>query len=329
MNDELINNSAQSTQNSAKPSATATEMTSALLRIKNKEYRMGKKFTTIAIAYDFDGTLAKGNIQENSFIPDLKIKKTEFWKEVKNITQQNEMDEILAYMYLLIREARNNGEVKFDRNSLRAHGKNVTYFDGVSDYFTRMNKYAKSKKINIQHYIISSGTKEMIEGTTIARYFKTIYASSFKYDQHDIPEWPALAINYTTKTQFLFRINKGIDNAWDNSKINKFIPSHERPIPFEHMIYIGDGLTDVPAMKLVKDKGGISIGVYDPNKRQRKKVENLLAEGRVSYVASANYSKGSELDQIITSFVDQISAKATVEKFAKQSSQTKELKKRL
>ncbi|MDX9703261.1 MAG: HAD family hydrolase [Candidatus Auribacterota bacterium] len=276
---------------------------------------MGKKHTTLAIAYDFDGTLAKGNIQENSFIPDLRMKKSDFWKEVKKLTKEHEMDEILAYMFLLINKAR-QGEIKFDRESLKAHGKDVSYFDGVEDYFGRINKYAHQKQIKLEHYIISSGTKEMIEGTTIAKHFKTIYASSFKYDQHNVPEWPAIALNYTTKTQFLFRINKGINNAWDNSKINAYVPKEERPIPFERMIYIGDGLTDVPAMKLVKDQGGTSIGVYAPKSRKKSAVEKLLDEQRVSYVAPANYSDGSELDQIIKAVIDQTSSIASVQKYA-------------
>lgn len=281
---------------------------------------MAKKHTVFAIVYDFDGTLAKGNIQENSFIPDLGIKKSDFWKEVKKLTKEHEMDEILAYMFLLIEKAKNHGEVKFDRDSLKAHGRDVSYFEGVEDYFLRINKYARSKQINLGHYIISSGTKEMIEGTTIAKYFKTIYASSFKYDQHNVPQWPAIVLNYTTKTQFLFRINKGIDNAWDNSKINTYVPKEKRHVPFERMIYIGDGLTDVPAMKLVKDQGGTSIGVYAPKSRKKTEVEKLLGEGRVSYVAPANYSDRAELDQIIKATLDQVSAKASVQKFANKIS---------
>lgn len=279
---------------------------------------MARKHTTFAIAYDFDGTLAKGNIQENSFIPDLGIGTSAFWDEVKKLAKKNEMDEILAYMFLLISKAKEK-KVKIDRESLKAHGKQVSYFDGVEDYFPRINKYASQNHIRLEHFIISSGTKEMIEGTTIAKHFKTIYASSFKYDQHNVPEWPAIALNYTTKTQFLFRINKGIENAWDNSKINAYTPKEKRPIPFERMIYIGDGLTDVPAMKLVKDQGGTSIGVYAPKSRKKSSVENLLNEQRVSYVAPANYSKESELDQIIKSVINQAASVASIERFARRT----------
>jgi 2-hydroxy-3-keto-5-methylthiopentenyl-1-phosphate phosphatase len=267
--------------------------------------------------------LAKGNIQENSFIPDLGMKKSDFWDEVKQLTKENEMDEILAYMFLLISKAKTHGGIKFDRKSLTAHGKDVSYFDGVEEFFDRINEYARQKHIKLEHYIISSGTKEMIEGTSIKKHFKTIYASSFKYDQNDVPEWPAIAVNYTTKTQFLFRINKGINNAWDNAKINTYVPKEKRPVPFERMIYIGDGLTDVPAMKLVKDQGGTSIGVYAPKSRKKSAVQKLLTEKRVSYVAPANYSDGSELDQIIKATIDQASSISSVLKYASKPAKTR------
>lgn len=280
---------------------------------------MGKQHTTVAIVYDFDGTLAKGNIQENSFFPDLGVPKKNFWDEVGKISEENEMDPVLAYMYLLIFKAKQK-KVKVDKNSLKEHGKNVRYFKGVEEYFVRINDYVKTKQVRLEHYIVSSGTKEMIEGTTIAKNFKYIYASSFKYDQDGVPEWPAIAINYTTKTQYLFRINKGIENAWEDFKINKFIPEAERPIPFKHMIYLGDGLTDVPAMKMVNYMGGVSIGVYDSDiNDQKRKVESLLKEKRVRYIASADYSKGKEIDQILKVIIDKISGDTSIKKYSEIS----------
>ncbi|HXK50059.1 MAG TPA: HAD family hydrolase [Clostridiales bacterium] len=278
---------------------------------------MSRKHPKIAIAYDFDGTLAKGNIQENSFIPDLGITKKKFWDDVKKLSKDYEMDEILAYMYLLITKAKSK-EIKFDKKSLKDHGKNVQYFNEVVNYFNRINQYANSKNIALSHFIISSGTKEMIEGTSIAKEFDYIYASSFKFDQHKVPEWPALAINYTNKTQFLFRINKGIKNAWDNSSINKYMPENERDIPFRNIIYIGDGLTDVPCMKLVKEKSGCSIAVYAPNSKKKKQVEQLLTENRVNYVASADYSEKNDLYKIITSKIDEISAREAIAHYGKK-----------
>ena len=277
---------------------------------------MSRKFTNVAIAYDFDGMLAKGNIQENSFIPALGMNSKKFWKEVKKVAKKNEMDEILSYMYLLLDKA-NKKEEKVNKDSFKKHGENVKYFKGVEDYFKRLNKYARGKKINLKHYIISSGTKEMIKGTSIAKHFKHIFASSFKYDQHDVAEWPALAINYTTKTQYLFRINKGILNAWDNSRINEFMPEEERPVPFERLIYIGDGETDIPAMKMINYQGGTSIAVYPPSKKGAKgKVKEFLKQKRVTYIAKADYSENKDIDKIIKSTLDRIYAKERVKEFA-------------
>lgn len=258
----------------------------------------------MAIAYDFDGTLARGNIQENSFIPTtLCIKKEDFWNNVKELSEENNMDEILSYMYLIVKKADGAG-AKITREELSKHGKTVKYFNGVEEFFERINDYAAQKGISIEHYIVSSGTKEMIDGTTIANKFKNIYASSFMYDEYGKPTWPALAINYTTKTQYLYRISKGILNAWDNKLINKYIPENERRILFENMIYIGDGETDVPAMKLLKTNGGTSIAVYDENKETAK---TLLEQNRVNYIAKADYTDGSEIDAIIKSTIDRIS----------------------
>ena len=263
-----------------------------------------KSNVIMAIAYDFDGTLARGNIQENSFIPTtLGIKKEDFWNKVKELSEENNMDEILSYMYLIVKKADDAG-AKITREELGKHGKTVKYFNGVEEFFERINEYAAQKGILIEHYIVSSGTKEMIDGTTIADKFKNIYASSFMYNEYGKPTWPALAINYTTKTQYLYRISKGILNAWDNKLINKYIPEHERRILFENMIYIGDGETDVPAMKLLKTNGGTSIAVYDENKETAK---TLLEQNRVNYVAKADYSNGSEIDTIIKSTIDRIS----------------------
>ena len=278
---------------------------------------MPKKYTTVAIAYDFDGTLAKGNIQENSFIPNLGLKKEEFWEEVKEITRDNEMDEVLAYMYLLIKKAKENS-VSCKKDKIKQHGKIVKYFKGVEEFFDRINKYAKNKQIDLKHYIVSSGTKEMIEGTSIAKNFKCIFASSFKYDVDDVAEWPALAINYTTKTQYLFRINKGIENAWDNAKINQYTELSERPILFENMFYIGDGVTDIPAMKMLNYQGGTSIGVYPPStKGAKEKAEELLKNNRANYIAKADYSEDSGIDKIIKGIIDQISSKANIKQFTK------------
>lgn len=250
----------------------------------------------IAICYDFDGTLSPGNMQEYDFIPQLNIKPKEFWDEVKKRAMEQGADEILTYMCLMLEKAMSSSGVQITKKAFADYGKTVKLFNGVNDWFERLRTFSKNCGCNIEHYIISSGIKEMIEGTPIAKKFEHIFASSFMYEQHGVARWPAFAVNYTSKTQFLFRINKDVPDVWDNNKINSYVPKAERRIPFSRMIYIGDGLTDIPCMKLVKDLGGYSIAVYKPASRKKSTAEKLLGEERVNFVAPADYSEGKILD---------------------------------
>jgi len=276
---------------------------------------MSKKNTTIAIVYDFDGTLAPGNMQEHSFIPSVKIENKKFWEQSMQIAEENDMDGILAYMELMLKK----GGQAVKKKDFQAHGKGIKFFKGVETWFDRINTYANNKNINIEHYIISSGLREMIEGTTIYKNFNCVFASGYKYNEDGIADYPALAINYTTKTQYLFRINKGIHNSWDNSSINKFTPLKDRPILFENMIYLGDGDTDIPAMKMLNYQGGTSIGVYSPDTpEEQTKAQELLKNNRANYIAIADYSQNSEIDQIIKSIITQISAKANIKTYTEK-----------
>lgn len=284
---------------------------------------MSKKTVQLAISYDFDGTLAPGNMQEHSFIPELGINVSDFWAEVKKIAKDNDMNEILAYMQLML-EKGHEKKVKISKSAFREHGKKIQFFKGVEEFFDMINAYAKSKGAHIDHYIISSGLRDILQGTSIAKHFKLMFASGYKFDIHDVAEWPALAVDYTNKTQYLFRINKGIDNAFDNSKINKFMPEDERPMPFKNMIYIGDGETDIPAMKMTKLNGGTSIAVYDANKRKTKThrsakevCQSLIEEERADYIAAADYSDDSSLVKVIKLTIDRIVAHEELKQYKK------------
>ncbi len=224
---------------------------------------MPGRLVRMAIAYDFDGTLAPGNMQEYEFVPNIGMKSKAFWTEVTALTKAQEADGVLSYMQLMLEKAANK-KIQVRKENFVKYGESVKLFDGVLDWFDQINEYGKKKKINIEHYIISSGIREMIAGTPIATKFKRIFASSFMYDHHGIAHWPALAVNYTTKTQYLFRINKGALNVYDDSKINAYILEKERPVPFRNMVFIGDGSTDIPCFRLVKGQGGHSIAVYKP-----------------------------------------------------------------
>lgn len=267
---------------------------------------MTKKRPTVALIYDFDGTLSPGNMQEFGFIQAIGKDKSEFWEKNKNLSEKNDANGILCYMYLMIQAAKNNG-ISLKRDSFKKFGAKVELFDGVEQWFSLINEYGKEIGLDIRHYINSSGIKEMIEGTSIAKEFENIYACSFLYDVDGIAYWPAVAVDYTTKTQFLFKINKGIKEVSDNKKINEYVPESERPIPFERMIYFGDGETDIPSMKMVKDHGGHSIAVYG-DKKKRDTAFKLIKENRVNFVCQADYREGKEIHGVVKRILAKIKA---------------------
>ncbi len=252
--------------------------------------------TIIALMYDFDKTLCEKDMQEYSFIPSLGMNAEEFWGEANRIATKSNMDKILAYMYLMIKLAKKK-DIPITKESFMKLGKDVVLLKGVKGWFKRMEDYAKELNIEIEHYIISSGLAEIIEGTTIAKYFKRIYACEFHYNERGNADWAQQAINYTTKTQFIFRISKGVLDKMDDYTLNSYVSEDERRIPYRNMIYIGDGLTDVPCMTVVRSRGGESIALY--HKKERSKVYKLIKENRVGYIAKADYSAGSELETTV------------------------------
>lgn len=273
---------------------------------------MAKKLIPLAIAYDFDGTLAPGNMQEYDFIPALKMKSKEFWTDVKKKAKEQDADEILAYMDTMLRNA-DSQQVPVRKSDFKDFGSKINLFPGVETWFKRVNEYGKSKGVRVEHFIISSGLREMVEGTKIAKEFKKIYASGFMFDHNGIARWPAIAMNYTTKTQYLFRINKGSLDVHDNTIINKFVLQSQRPVPFGNMIFIGDGETDIPCMRLVKDQGGYSIAVYSSSKKGAKdRATKLLDEGRASLVAIANYSENKTIDVAVKAIIDKLEANSRI-----------------
>lgn len=275
---------------------------------------MTKKMIPMAICYDFDGTLSPGNMQEYDFMKTLGIKNSkDFWEKSTSLAIEQEADEIASYMRLMIKESRAK-DLSFKKETFTEYGKSIELYKGVEDWFDRITKYAKGKGIELNHYIISSGIKEMIEGTKIAKKFRKIYASSFMYDSNGVADWPAVVLNYTSKTQYLFRINKGCEDVADNKEINKYVEPQDRPLPFTNMIYIGDGDTDIPCMRIVKREGGHSIAVYKQNKPGAKeKARHLIKDGRVNVVLPADYSENKQIDMYVKSVIDKIAADACVQ----------------
>jgi phosphoserine phosphatase len=264
-----------------------------------------------ALIYDFDGTLARGNLQETSFIPNIGMTKEDFWAEVKARTRDHDADEILVYMHLMLDKA-GEKDVQVTVEDLRRHGEEAPLFPGLANksWFDRINAHAAERGLVLEHYIVSSGIHEMIEGCIIRDAFRQVFASKFIYVE-GVAAWPGVGINYTTKTQYLFRINKGIDNHWDRDTINNYMPEDERRIPFDRMIFFGDGDTDIPTMKMLTHKGGHSVAVYDTDRTpgDLKKIHKLISDGRVEFVAPADYSEHSQIDIIVKGILGRIARK--------------------
>lgn len=260
--------------------------------------------TTVAILYDFDKTLCTTDMQEYDFINNLGLTPSQFWGEAGEITKQHGVDKILAYMFLMIKKCKEQG-IPLTEEYLNKCGENVVLYKGVNTWFERINEYGESLGVNVEHYIVSSGTYEIIKGTPIAKYFKNIFACKYMYDENGEAIWPALAINYTLKTQYIFRISKGILDTTDDDNLNRTQEEHERRIAYRNMIYIGDGLTDIPCMKLLKEKGGKSIALYPSGKG--KKVKVLVKDERINYVCVADYSVNSTLEKIVKLMIENMS----------------------
>lgn len=257
----------------------------------------------VAIMYDFDKTLSPKDMQEYGFISELGMESEEFWEKSKMNMLNHNMDQILAYMLTILQEA--EGRMPLTKTVFNELGRDVKLFSGLDTWFDRINRYGDKLGVVVEHYIISSGLKEIIEGTHIAHEFKEIYAAEYCYNDENIPIWPAMAVNYTSKTQFLFRINKGVLDVTEHKGLNESTPEDKKRVPFINMIYIGDGLTDVPCMKLVKNNGGHSIAVYH---EESNVAYDLIAQGRVDFAVEADYSANKGMEKTVFAILDQIKA---------------------
>lgn len=261
--------------------------------------------------YDFDKTLTTKAMQEYSFIPKLGMEAHAFWSKANSLAHSEGMDSILAYMKLMLDEARKHDQ-PIRRGDFVSLGETLEFYPGVESWFERVNNLGDSLGLTIEHFIISSGLTEIIEGSAIGNRFKKVYACEYYYDVNGVATWPKLAINYTAKTQFLFRINKGVLDVWEDNKLNDYTPQELRPVPFTNMIYIGDGLTDVPCMKLVKESGGVSIAVHAKDEVELS--HRLMAAERINYYCEADYTNEGELFGLMEQILQGMSVANTLER---------------
>lgn len=270
--------------------------------------------STLAIVYDFDGTLTPQPMQEYTVLPQLGISGAEFWAEVNQEVQRTGGDSILTYMRLLVEKIEAN-KAHLSREALRQLATGIKYFPGVEGWFDRINAYVEQQSggtVQTRHYIISAGLGEILEGVSIKDHFTRIYASQYYFDHHEAARFPTIVINDTGKTQYLFRINKGREQALET--INEYMPESERPVPFQHMLYIGDGLTDVPCMTVVKNYGGFALAVHKPKNADSIAVCRELADAnRIDFYAPADYRPRRILERRVHKVLDLIVARISFE----------------
>jgi hypothetical protein len=271
----------------------------------------------IGLIYDFDGTLSPGNMQEFGFIQAIGQTPEEFWSKSNGLAIGQDASDILAYMKLMVDEARKNG-ISLTREGFKKYGADIKLYEGVREWFHHINRYGKEHGVVIEHYINSSGLTEIIEGSPIAGAFKHIFAGSFLYNEKGEAEWPGIAVDFTAKTQYLFKIQKGIFSSRDAEKVNESMADESKRIPFTNMIYFGDGETDVPSMKLVTMFGGNAIAVFDPARPKKKEAaRKLLKDGRASFITPASYTKDSRTFRLVCAIIDKIKADSELHQFSR------------
>ncbi len=273
---------------------------------------MAKKNTKIALIYDFDKTLSSADMQDFSLIPAFGVKPEKFWRIANNWSKEQEADQITGSMYYIMKTAQEKN-IPLTREFLKTCGENIEYYQGVENWFERINEYGKELNLNIEHFLISSGYEEILAGSKIRKHFTDMFACSYAFNDEGLPVWPARVINYSIKVQFLTKINKGLRKI-DDIAVNEFMPVEKRPIPFDRMIYFGDGMTDIPSMKLIKERGGNAIAVYAPGKSKEKhKAIKLLKDDRVNFALKADYRENREIDKVVKTILDKIAKERDLE----------------
>ena len=269
------------------------------------------KNTVVALVYDFDETLSTTYMQDYVLIPELGMTPKNFWKKANQWSIDNCADQITGSMYYFMKTAKEKG-IKLTRENFRYCGTLVKYYEGVETWFERINEYGKKLGLQIEHYIISSGYEEILKGASICKYCKDVYGCSYAFGEDGTPVWPARVVNYSTKVQYLSKINKGLGKL-DDKLVNEYMEDEKRRVPFPRIIYFGDGMTDIPSMKLVKTRGGNAIAVYKPKSNQKEKAIKLLKDKRVNFALPADYSENTAIDVVVKTILEKISKERNLE----------------
>ena len=273
------------------------------------------KRTKVAFVYDFDETLSVTYMQDYLLIPKLGLKPDTFWKKANAWAQENDADQVTGSMYYFTKRAKEKN-ICLSREMLKDCGKNIEYYEGVEDWFNRINLFGKYLDLDIEHYIISSGYEEIIEGCSIRQYFKEVAGCAFAFDEKGFPIWPARVVNYQAKIQYLSKINKGLKKL-DDKAVNEYTPDESRPIPYTRIIYFGDGLTDIPSMKMVKSRNGTAVAVYKPKSPKKRKAIQMLKDDRVNFALPADYREGKGFDRAIKAVLYRIAVLRNLEELQK------------
>ena len=281
--------------------------------------------TKIALVYDFDETLSTGNMQDFSLIPALGYENpSDFWKEANAWSKEQEADQITGSMYYFTKVAKEKN-IKLTKEFFEKCGKNIEYYKGVQEWFDRINEYGDSLNLSIEHYLVSAGYQAILKGASITKHFKDTFACSYAFDDNGIPLWPARVVNYSIKVQYLSKINKGLSKI-DDVAVNQYMPKKDRLIPFDRMIFFGDGMTDIPSMKMVKERNGNAIAVYPPECKNKKNALTLLIDGRVNFALPADYRKGKEIDNVVKTILCKLATERDLEILKAKEEKKKELK---
>ena len=263
------------------------------------------------VVMNHTGYATLADMQEYQFIPSVGMEASDFWGLANSYAEEEHMDKILSYMYIMIKKSQECG-IPLTRKSVMECGRAIELYNGLPEWFDRLNRFGRENGVTVEHYVLSSGLKEIIEGSEIGKCFKEIFACEFLYGENGEAVWPKTAVNYTAKTQFVYRINKGVLDVSNDKDLNRSTPDSKRRVPFSNMLYIGDGLSDVPCMKMVKAYGGCSIAVHNNNPRQLEGVSDLLYHNRVDFAFEADYSEGSGLDITVKDIIRRIAIDSTL-----------------